>query len=613
MVNRNKALLLVVSVSLGIISWVSQTFNLLPPQIYNTVSLIGAVLGVLFIGHSAVKTLLGGVFGIDLLATVAIVTSIFLNENLAAIVVVLMLGGGEILEEYISGRANRAIEDLIEAFPKSTIVIRDGVEVEVPVSDIEIGDIIVVKPGGMIPVDGKVVSGSATVNQSSVTGEPLPVEKQFNDDVLSGSIVELGAIQIKTRVVGEDSTYGRIITMVKEAEENQAPIVRLADRFAGYYIPVILILGVAVYLWTRDPLRMASVFIISCPCALTLATPMAVAASIGNSARKGILIRNGESLQKLASVNTVVLDKTGTLTLGRPEVADVKGFNGTPNDIVLALAAGAERHSEHPIAHAVTKRAERDSIQFTECSEVQTHPGLGICVTHEKTRITVGSEKLLHQQGIEINGEVLAYLGRQTTNQSTILVARDDVVIGALSISDTMRDNVKLVIEDTKRSGARRVVILTGDKREVAEDVAVKAGVDEVVADLLPAEKVAHILRLKKAGGKVLMVGDGINDAPALATADVGVAMGLTGTDIAIETAGITLANNQLEGVPKLLRIGRETMKIVKLNIGFALVVNAIGIALSAAGVVTPLTASIIHESNAVIVMLNSLRLLRVD
>jgi len=613
MVNRTKATVLAVSVGLGAASWLTQTLNLLPPQTYNALSLLGAILGVAFIAHSALKTLIGGVFGIDLLATVAIAASIILGENLAAIVVVLMLGGGEILEEFISGRANRAIEELIDAFPKLTLMIRDGEEVEVPVSEIKPGDIVAVKPGGMIPIDGDVINGNATVNQSSVTGEPLPVEKQRGDDVLSGSIVELGAIQIRTRVVGAESTYGRIIAMVKEAEEHQAPIVRLADRFAGYYIPVILVLGLAVYFLTGDPIRMAAVFIISCPCALTLATPMAVAASIGNGARKGILIRNGASLQKLADVDTVILDKTGTLTLGRPEVSNVKGFNGTPDHIVLALAAGAERHSEHPVARAVIKRAEEDGIQSVECSEVDTHPGMGICVTHEDMRLTVGSEKLLRQQGISITDEVSAYLSKQHANQSTILVAKNQDLLGALTVSDALRENVREVIADTRRSGASRIVILTGDKREVADEVGAKAGVDEVVADLLPSEKVAHVKRLKEAGGRVMMVGDGINDAPSLATADVGVAMGLTGTDIAIETAGITLSNNRLEGVPKLLRIGRETMKIVKLNIAFAILVNAIGIILSATGQVTPLTASIIHESNALIVMLNSLRLLRVD
>jgi heavy metal translocating P-type ATPase len=339
---------------------------------------------------------------------------------------------------------------------------------------------------------------------------------------------------------------------------------------------------------------------------------MAVAAGISNSARKGVLIRNGASLQKLADVRTVVFDKTGTITLGRPQVSEVKAFNGSTDNVILALAAGAEKHSEHPVAGAVIKRAETDGLQAVECSEAETHPGLGICVTHENRRITVGSEKLLRQQGIVVPVEVSKYLSLQGVEKSSILVADNNVIIGALTISDSLRDNVREVVLDVKRSGANRVVMLTGDRPEVARDVAAQAGVDEVVADLLPAEKVGHIKRLKESGG-VLMVGDGINDAPSLATADVGVAMGLTGTDIAIETAGISLANNNLEGIPRLLRLGRGTMRIVKLNIAFALTVNAIGIVLSAAGVVTPLTASIIHESNALLVMLNSLRLLRVD
>ena len=612
MVDRRKVLLLVATVTLASVSWISQTLSLLPPNIYNSMALAGAILGALFIGHSALTTLLGGVFGIDLLATVAILASIWLGEYLAACVVVLMLGGGEVLEGIVSERASSAIEKLVEAFPKTAFVVRDGVEIEVLVSEIRVGETIAVKPGGMIPVDGVVTEGKATVNQSSVTGESMPVEKEAGGDVLSGSIVELGAIRVQAGAVGEKSTYGRIIRMVREAEENQPPIVRLADRFAGYYIPLILVIGLGVYFWTREPLRMASVFIIACPCALTLATPMAVAASIGNSARKGILIRNGESLQKLAEVDTVVMDKTGTLTVGRPEVVEVEGFNGFTSDQVISLAASAEKHSEHPVAKAVLKKAKELKVEPEECSSFEVLPGLGICVTHGELRLTVGGAKLMRVRGIEIPEEAVTYLSRERVNQSVIFVARGEEVVGALTVADHLRDNVRGVVEEMKRSGARRTVILTGDRREVAETVASMVGVDEVASDLLPSEKVAHIKRLKETG-KVMMVGDGINDAPALATADVGVAMGLTGTDIAIETAGITLSTNELDRIPKLLRIGRATMSIIKLNIVFALIVNAAGIVLSALGLISPLTASIIHEGNALLVMFNSLRLLRVD
>jgi Cd2+/Zn2+-exporting ATPase len=481
------------------------------------------------------------------------------------------------------------------------------------VSEVKVGETIVVKPGGMVPVDGVVLRGRATVNQASVTGEPMPVERAEGGEVLSGSIVELGALEVETRAVGEESTYGRIITMVREAEENQAPIVRLADRFAGYYISLILAIGLGVYLWTGEPIRMASVFIIACPCALTLATPMAVAASIGNSARKGILIRDGESLQRLSEVDTVVMDKTGTLTAGRPEIVEVRGFGGTSDEEALRLAAGAERHSEHPVARAVLKKAEEMGVDPEECSEFDVHPGLGICVSHGDTRLTVGSEKLLRTNNIRLTAEASSFLDREEATQSTVFVAKDDEVVGALLVSDTIRDNAREILAEAKLSGARRTVMLTGDRRVVAEAVGRQTGVDEVVADLLPAEKVEHIKRLKAEGGVVLMVGDGINDAPALATADVGVAMGLTGTDIAIETAGITLATNNLDRVPKLLRIGRATMRVVKLNIAFALIANAAGITLSVLGVISPLAASVIHEGNALLVMLNALRLLKVD
>lgn len=613
MVDRKKILLLAATVTLATVSWFSQSLSLLPNEVSTNLALLGAVLGVIFIGHSALTTLLRGVFGIDLLATVAIVTSIWVGEYLAASIVVIMLGGGEALEGMIFNRASNAIKKLIKAFPKTAVVIRDGVEVEVPVSQVAVDDIVVVKPGGMIPVDGVVVEGSAPVNQSSVTGESMPVEKVVGSEVLSGSIVELGALRVKAKMVGEKSTYGRIVTMVHEAEENQAPIVRLADRFAGYYIPVILLLGLGVYFFTQEPLRMASVFIISCPCALTLATPMAVAASIGNSARKGILIRNGESLQRVSEVDAIVMDKTGTLTLGQPEVVEVRGFKGASEEEVLSLAAGAERLSEHPLARAVLKKAESLGIKPIYCSEFQVVPGLGICVTHDKIKIIVGNEKLLKENGVNISEEAKAYVEREGVTQSAMFVARGSEVVGALRASDTLRDNVVEVMAEAKRNGIKKIVMLTGDRKEVAETVGKHIGVDEVVSNLLPSEKVNHVKRLKEDGDTVLMLGDGINDAPALATADVGVAMGLTGTDVAVETAGITLAANRLEGIPELLRIGKETMRIVKLNIVFALVVNAIGIILSTSGVITPLTASIIHESNALLVMFNSLRLLRVN
>ena len=613
MVDRRKLALLVVCTGLAAVSWLSQVFSLLPLGTSRLLSLVGAILGAAFIGHSAIGTLMEGVFGIDVLATVAILASIWVGEYIAAAVVVIMLGGGEVLEEIAFDRATSAIEKLAEGFPQTATVVRDGGEVEVPVSEVKLGETVVVKPGGMIPVDGVVLKGKATVNQASVTGEPMPVEKAAHDGVFSGTIVELGALEVEVTAVGEESTYGRIISMVREAQMSRAPIVSLADRFAGYYIPLILVIGLAVLWYTGKPLRMASVFIIACPCALTLATPTAIVASIGNSARKGILIRNGESLERVGSVDTLVMDKTGTITVGKPEVVEVRGYNGVDDARVLSLAAGAERHSEHPIASAVLRKAEEEGVTPTECSGFEVYPGLGICVTHEEGEIVVGGAKLMEMRGIPLPDEAGPIMEREGVTHSAFFVALDGVVVGSMLVSDTLREGVKEVLLEAKRISVRRTVILTGDRAEVAEEIGSRVGVDEVAADLLPDQKVEHIERLKREGHTVLMVGDGINDAPALAAADVGVAMGLSGTDIAIETAGITLTTNNLDRIPQLLRIGRETMSVVKLNIAFALLVNLIGIILSVLGIVTPLIASVIHEGNALVVMLNSLRLLRVE
>jgi Cd2+/Zn2+-exporting ATPase len=594
-------------------SWVTQNLNLITVEFSNQLSLIAALIGLIFIGHSAIKSLMERVFGIDLLATVAIIASILVGESYAAVVVELMLGSGELLENIIFNKASTAISKLIEAYPKKANVIRDGREIEISISEITLGERVIIKPGGIIPIDGRVINGHATVNQSSVTGESIPIDKIQNDEVFSGTLVEQGVIEIETTAIGDQSTYGRIIRMVQEAEENKAPIVSLADRFAGYYIPIILLTGVLIFVFTSNPLRMASVFIVACPCALTLATPTAIVASISNSARKGILIRKGESLENLERIDTLVFDKTGTVTLGNPVVLEIKGYNGENEKEVLRVAAGAERFSEHSLAKAVLKRAEKEGVSPLECSDFEAYPGMGICVTESKQIIRVGNEKMMKENLISLPDTIKSLTNLEETINTVIYVARDTTVIGSLIISDAMRDDVADVLSDSKCNGVDKIVMLTGDKQSVADNIGKGVGFDVIVADLLPNQKVEYIKGFQKEGRKVLMVGDGINDAPALATADVGVAMGLSGTDVAIETAGITLATNRLDRIPMMLKIGKSTMKIIKLNIFFAMIMNVIGVTLSVLGYISPIFASIVHEGSAVIVMLNTLRLLKVD
>ena len=612
LIEKWKITLLLTYTSLATTAWLSSTFNLLSQNAISILEMSAAVLSFCFIAYSAASSLLEGVFGIDVLATVAIVASIIIGEYLAATVVALMLGGGEILEDYASQKASKAIQKLIEASPQTATVIRNGQEIETKIEDVKLGEAVIVKPGGKIPVDGTINKGKASVNQSSVTGESMPVERAVGDKVYGGTMIELGAIEISVTAVGEQSTYGRIITMVQEAEKRRAPIERTADKYAKYFTPAILALGIIVFLFTMDIHRVAALFVIACPCALTLATPTSIVASIGNAARKGILIRNGESLEKLSTVDTLVLDKTGTVTTGKPEVTDVKSFGKNSPQEVLRLAATAEKCSEHPLAQAILAKAEKEQLDPEEPQCFEVHPGLGVRIENGDP-ITVGNEKMLRKYSISLSNEAMAYLTEKQTTQTVIFVAKNDAIIGSLSISDTLRDDMKNVMIEAKASGVRRTIMLSGDNAQVAKAVAERIGADEVFSDMMPADKVEHIRKLREEGHIVAMVGDGINDAPALAAADVGIAMGLSGTDVAIETAGITLATDDLKRLPKLLRIGRQTVKIIKQNIAFAFMVNVLGITLAIGGIIPPLVASMIHESNALIVMLNSLRLLRVN
>jgi len=575
--------------------------------------LSAAVLGGSLIAYSALTSLLKGVFGIDLLAIVAVVASVATGEYVAAAIVALMLNGGEVMENYTAGRASKAIQKLIEQSPKIAVVIRDGKEVEVKVESVKLGETVVVRPGDKVPVDGVVLKGQATINQASVTGESAPVEKVEGDSVYSGTTVELGALELKVNAIGEESTYGRIISMVKEAEKNRAPIERAADRYAKYFMPAILALGLGVLLYTRDLLRLASVFVIACPCAMTLATPTAVIASMGNSARRGILIRNGESLEKLSGVDTLVLDKTGTITRGHPKVVDVKAFDAQSKSEVIRLAATAERYSEHPIAQAILRKAEEMGLKPEDQKKFEVEPGLGVRVEIGSGLITVGNYKMVEKYSIALSDEATGCLSNQPATQSVVFVARDRKILGALCISDALRNNVKETLQRLKLNGIGKTVMLTGDNEHVARVVGEQIGIDDTVSNVLPAEKVGYVRELRAKGRRVVMVGDGINDAPALAEADVGIAMGVSGTDVTIETAGVVLTSDNVDRLPTLLRIGRETIKVIKQNIAFAMMINVLGIALSVYGSISPLLASVIHESNALVVMFNSLRLLRVE
>jgi Zn2+/Cd2+-exporting ATPase len=606
-----KQIVFVLCAVLTLTSWVSGLLALWPVYISDLLALIAAVFGGAPIVALGVGALLRRDLDVDFLASIAIVAALVVGQYLAAALVVLMLTGGEILEEYTSRRTSRAIEKLIESAPKVARVRRNGEIVEVQIDQVGIDDVVLVKPGERIPVDGVVVSGRSSVNQAPITGESIAVEKEVGSQVLTGTIVELGALEVRVTKVGEDTTFARIIKLVREGQQNRAPVEKIADRYARWFAPFILLIAVLAYVITGNVIVAVSTLVIACPCALTLATPTAVVASIGNAARKGILIRGGAALQAAGGVDVVVLDKTGTLTWGKPRVIDVTGFRGKSEAEVVELAAVAEKFSEHHLSKAVLERARELGLPVADPTDFEVMPGYGVRSHFNNNEILVGNKKLLTNCGIELTGQTVEYLKKQETLGKTIVfVCQNREVVGLIGVADVARDGVSESLSRLENVGVRRVVMLTGDNSATANSIAGQVGIKEVQSDLLPEQKVDYIKNLREEGHGVLMVGDGINDAPALASANVGVAMGEVGTDVAIETADIVLMSDDLAKVQKTIGLGKKTLSMIKQNIFLAMTVNVLGIVFAVHGDINPVIAAAIHEGNALFVVINSARLL---
>ncbi|MDR1993568.1 MAG: cation-translocating P-type ATPase [Nitrososphaerota archaeon] len=606
-----KLAILIIFTAMGLAGWLSAVFGFLPSSIAVYIQISSAIMALCTIGYGAVKSLRSQVFSMDALATIAILASIISGEYFPAIMVALMLVGGEMLEDYAQGKSSKAIQKLLEGQPQIAIVLRNDQEVQVKPEEVQIGETVLVKPGAKIPVDGIIKKGHAAINQSAVTGESVPVEKSKDSEVYSGTIVQQGAIYVVATAISEKSTYGKIINLIKETEEKKAPIERTANRYAKYFTPTILVVGLIVFVLTQDLLRTAAVFVIACPCALILSTPAAIVASIGNAAKKGILIRNGETLEKLSAVRVLVVDKTGTITKGILEVREVKSFSQYSPDQILQFAAGAEKCSEHPFARAILDQAGKKGLISTYPEHFEHHPGLGVYIIDSGSSIVTGNERLMQKYAIPLTQQMHDFMIGQDSS-TVVFVAKDEVLLGAITLVDQLRANIKEILSEVKQSGIKQIIMLTGDNKTVTQEIAKSCAIDDASSDLMPIDKVNKIRMLRAQGLRVAMVGDGINDAPALVEADVGIAMGLSGTEVSIETAGIVLPMDDLSRLPQMFKIGKVTMSVIKQNIAFALAVNIIGIVLSSQGMISPLIAAIIHESNALIVMINSLRLLRV-
>jgi Cu+-exporting ATPase len=545
--------------------------------------------------------------------------------EVAAVIVTLILLG-RLLEARARSRTGGAIRALIGLSPKTARVERDGAEMDVPLADVRVGDVVRVRPGEKVPVDGTVLDGTSAVDESMLTGEPLPVAKAPGDPVIGATVNTTGSFRLTATKVGADTVLQQIVRLVQEAQGSKAPIQKLADTVSGYFVPAVLCLAVLTFVaWfnltppeyrlTFALLTFVSVLIIACPCALGLATPTAVMVGTGRGAQAGILIKGGEPLEAAGRLTTVVLDKTGTVTEGRPAVTEVAAVGLSEADLIR-LAAAAEGGSEHPLARAVIAAAEARGLAVPQAAAFEAVPGHGLSATVEGRSVLVGNARLLSSRGVPFDA---AAVGRASAaGRTTLLVAVDGCYAGLLAVSDPVKATSKAALERLHAMGLE-VVLLTGDNRGTAEAVARVVGIDRVLADVLPEGKAAEVKKLREAGKVVAMVGDGINDAPALAAADVGVAMG-TGTDVAIEAADITLVKGDLSGVASSIELSRATMRTIRQNLFFAFAYNVLGIPV-AAGVLYPLTgwllspilASAAMALSSVSVVTNALRLGRIE
>ncbi len=548
---------------------------------------------------------------VNVFVTVALVATIAIGEFRAAAIIVFIMAVAGALEFYTLDKTRSSIRNLLDLTPKMATVRRGESEVTVPVSDIQTGDVVVVRPGERISVDGIVLAGTSSVNQAPITGESMPVEKFKGSEVFSGTLNETGRLEIRTSKTGEDTTLAKIVQLVEEAQGTKAPIQNVADRFTVWFLPAVLILAIIGYFTSGDIKVAVSILLVACPCAFAIATPTAVTAGISNLARRGVLVKGGIFLELAGKLDTLLIDKTGTFTFGRPKVVEVVPFNGMLENDVLHLASIAEKYSEHPLARSVMTLSRERNIDIPDPDEFKIEVGKGVIARWRGKDILVGKEKFLRNKDVSINSIVKqAVSEHEKKGRTTILVANDLKPIGLIAIADEIRPETSRAIASLKAMGIQRNIMLTGDNSNVAKAVAKEIGVDDFQADLLPEQKQRFVKELQNDGHIVGMIGDGINDAPALALADVGIAMGAAGTDVAIETADVALMNDDLSRVVDFLWMSRKVLRRIKLNIFFSIMYNAVGLVLGSLGMLTPILAVTFQEAGCITVVFSSTLLL---
>ena len=540
-----------------------------------------------------------------LLITIAMVAALAIGDIFAAGEVAFIMAVGAILEEKTTERAKKGLKKLISLAPTQGRRIQNGKEEMIPADEIRKGDILRILPGETVPVDGEIVQGTTSVDQAVITGESLPVDKEVGDKVFCGTTNRFGAVDIRATEVGADSTLQKLIRLTQEAENKKAPMARIADRWASWLVPVALLIALVTYFVTGDLVRGVTVLVVFCPCALVLATPTAIMAAIGQATKHGVIIKSGEALENMGKVDTIAFDKTGTLTFGRLEVSDVVPFQkGLTADELLTMVASAESMSEHPLGKAIVAHAKEKGLTLAAVTGFQMEAGKGICAEISGKTLHCGSEKYLMGQGISIPEEVRASLETlRSQGKASVIATVDGVCAGVIAMSDVLRPDAKSMIEELHKTHTS-AVLLTGDNRRTAEYFAGKVGISKVRADLLPEEKVSNLVQMQQEGKVLCMIGDGVNDAPALKTASVGVAMGGLGSDIAVEASDIVLMSDDIAKIPYLKRLSNGTVKTIKLSIMLSLCINFFAILASLMGWLTPTTGALVHNAGSVLVVL---------
>ncbi|TFH17576.1 cadmium-translocating P-type ATPase [Candidatus Bathyarchaeota archaeon] len=544
------------------------------------------------------------------MVSVAMVAALIVGEYGAMALVAFMMVIGEVLEDFTRERANHALKELNELVPQMVTIRLDEKDVEVPITQVRVNDTVLVRPGGRIPVDGTIIEGNASVDQSAITGESIPVDREQGEQVYAGTLLQSGALSINVNSVGDGTSLGQMIHLVEEAQSSRAPVQRVANKYANFFAPTAIILAGITYLVTGEILRGVTMLVAICPCSLVLATPTAVVAAIGNTAGKGVLVKNGTTMEQIGKVDVVAFDKTGTVTFGAPKVTRIDLLADYSESELLVFAASAERTSEHPLAKAIVIEAKNRSLKLLKPEEFSALPGHGVKAIVNSNTVIIG-EKMLADQGISLSVELLKLMDTNRKNGYTVVpVAIDGRVAGLLNIEDTVRDESMKAIENLRKLGIKKTVLITGDSKAVGEKIGAELAVSEVFADVLPEQKLEVIRELQAQGYHVAYVGDGVNDAPALAAADVGIAMGSIGTAVAMETADIVLLTDDIGQVPYVIELSKGMMNVIKWNIAISMTIVMGSVVASALGFFGPVVGAIMHEVAAVPVIANAARLI---